>query len=109
MHFRAGSYSGYNAWREWLAKTIHGVTPQTIWDNPDQYIGKPFYELIEFSDCEGTIGPKISAKLAEDFRNYFADIDSLDETDDVDCYKTKYRDWQKAFELAANTGAVCFH
>ena len=48
--FRAGSYSGYNEWRAILCRMAHGVDPAELWDNPEKYKGKPFFELINFSD-----------------------------------------------------------
>ena len=106
-HFRAGSYSGYNAWREWLANVVHGLEPREHWNNSDKYKGTAFYELIHFSDCEGVIGPKTSAKLAKDFADYQSDIDAL--PDDDGWYKKAYREWRHAFETAAETGFVEFH
>lgn len=106
-HFRAGSYGGYNAWRQWLASIVHGVEPREIWNNPDKYKGQPFYELINFSDCEGVIGPKTSAKLAKDFADYQAQIDAM--PDDESWFKHAYKEWRHAFETAANTGFVEFH
>ena len=60
--FRAGSYSGYNRWRDVLRLVIHGLAHRLdLADDAD------FIELIQFSDCEGCIGPKTCAKLAKDF------------------------------------------
>jgi hypothetical protein len=69
FHFRAGSYSGYNTWRRALCQAIHGVSDTQFWKKAENFIGQPFYELINFSDCEGQIGPKISEKLYQDFTN----------------------------------------
>ncbi len=56
--FRAGSYSGHGAFRDALSETALGVDPPTVWGNPDAYKDEPFFELINFSDCEGSIGPE---------------------------------------------------
>jgi hypothetical protein len=69
-HFRAGSYSGYGRWREALSEMALGVSPETVWNNPETYEGKPFFEIIHFSDCEGTIGPELAVKLTADFDAY---------------------------------------
>lgn len=98
IHFRAGSYSGYNGWREWLAAQV-GTTPRAVWSDPKP---GPFVELINNSDCEGFIGPKTAAKLARDFQEHAGRIVG----DDYEVQR--YRDWQRAFELAANGGAVKF-
>lgn len=106
--FRAGSYSGYNAWRADLCRLVLGEEPETVWANPDRYTGKPFVELIHFADNEGFIGPKTSAKLAADFDAFHlpekANVESYE-----DWFRPKYADWSKAFHLAANTGVVKLH
>src|SRR6185369_8640605 len=53
--FRAGSYSGYNAWRRQLAKLAGWGSDDDCWNSGDK--PGPFKELICFSDCEGVIGP----------------------------------------------------
>lgn len=116
--FRAGSYGGYNGWRETLAKLvgypalpferIEGYKPSTVMSHQ---IGAcnadsgPFYELLYFSYCEGTIGPKTSAKLAKDFAEWDEKAKALD----APFFYEKYCDWRKAFEMAAQDGAVDFH
>jgi hypothetical protein len=104
MQFRAGSYSGYNRWREWLSETMLGVPPETVWAAPAEWADKPFFELIYFADNEGVIGPKTSAALAADFREH---ADRALATDD-DYFVELYGHWQKAFEMAADDGLVQF-
>jgi hypothetical protein len=71
--FRVGSYSGYNDWRGWLARVAGANSAKALWDKVgDPTFGfeakaVPFIELINFSDCEGTIGTAISRKVAADF------------------------------------------
>lgn len=113
--FRAGSYSGYGEWRNQLAELagypakrhIPGFKPAE-----DSYAAGawattqgPFWELIHFSDCEGTIGPVVSAKLAKDFADF---QDRADEHGD-DYFRKKYAEWRRAFETASDSGAVDFH
>lgn len=103
--FRAGSYSGYNIWREQLSKAILGVDPLVVWNNLDNFKGAPFVELINFSDCEGYIGPIVSTKLLADFKQHWTDFSAL-----ADTYSgAKYNDWLEGFELAADNGFVEFH
>jgi hypothetical protein len=114
--FRAGSYSGYSVWRDQLAEM---VGYPAITDGLDKYRREypyssgvhadpkpgPFVELINFSDCEGVIGPKTSAKLAADFKAFQEKADAHPD----DWFREKYADWRKAFEMAADNGAVSFH
>ncbi|MBS1722696.1 MAG: hypothetical protein JSS66_06755 [Armatimonadetes bacterium] len=110
--FRAGSYGGYNAWRRQLAAMV-GVTPEQIWEGEVQPEQVPFYELINFSDCEGVIGPKTSLKLAKDFIQYESKVEpfvhTLEDWYEREHFVARYADWKRAFETAAGEGAVCFH
>ena len=106
--FRAGSYSGYGWWRNELAK-LAGYAPHDsdgqISYCVDCWEGKsgPFSELINFSDCEGTIGSECSAKLARDF----AEFDAKAQAEGEEFYES-YQDWRRAFDMAADNGAVIF-
>lgn len=96
--FRAGSYNGYNRWREKLEEFADGRDL--------------FLELINFADNEGVIGPIVSAKLAIDFmENAEAAISfanaRIDESEH-EWWLEKYSDWRKAFEMASDNGAVDF-
>ena len=106
--FRAGSYSGYNWFRNHLAKFAHGKDAEDLWDGEQT---GPFVELINFADNEGVIGPIVSAKLAQDFAefepkapDYAASIGV-----DGDYWLSSFTCWKRAFELAADGGAVDFH
>lgn len=110
----AGSYGGYNRWREQLAELAGW--PKTSYEQygtqwPSWAASAwnaesgPFWELINFSDCEGTIGPKHCAKLAKDFAGHQAKADAHDD----ERFRKLYAEWRAAFELAADSGAVSFH
>jgi len=118
--FRAGSYGGYNGWRERLAELaeypmieyegVQGYAPSrrmrrdaAAWSGICE--GMPFLELVNFSDCEGVIGSQIAAKLANDF----AEFDDLAKSVDDPWFYELYCKWRKAFEMAADDGAVSFH
>lgn len=105
--FRAGSYSSYNEWRNWLSLTMLDVLARTVWENRAQYVGKPFYELIGFSDAEGIIGSVVAQKLAADFSEHQSKIERYKEGELW--HIARYADWRKAFELAADNGFVAFH
>ena len=114
-HFYSRSYGTYNRWRNDLAK-LAGY-PLTEYEG---YMGEsrkgyaagawdcdsgPFWELINFSDCEGDIGPSICAKLAIDFANY---QDKANATQDED-FITSYNNIRAAFDYASGNGIVSFH
>lgn len=117
--FRAGAYSGYNAWRDWLAKLggyaahpnaqeRHGTThahAATAWEASSG----PFWELLNFYDCDGEIGPLVSAKLARDFAEFDerAKAASGAEPGNGWFYRA-YCDWRRAFDWAAQDGCVEF-
>jgi hypothetical protein len=103
--FRAGSYGGYNQWRAQLAQLAGYPSDRYVWDHEQELLGKPFVELISFSDCEGVIGPAVSAKLAGDFAAFQAKADAHED----EWFRSKYADWRAAFEAAAKGGAVDFH
>jgi hypothetical protein len=104
--FRVGSYSGYNHWREELAKG--GGYPkyadsyaEGAWNH---YDNGPFWELINFSDCEGFIGPKTSLKLFKDFEKYEKEFEPHNEY-----FKKIYDNFKEAFKVASENGVVDFH
>jgi len=116
--FRAGSYSGYNRWREDLSMAIHGVMPSIIWKSPEKYEGKDFFEIINFSDCEGCMGPQVSEKLYSDFiknKEPFVKFmeDRYGKAEDSGFSESSYRitiydDFTLAFEIAKDSGVLIF-
>jgi len=108
--FRAGSYGGYNDFRERLSRYALGVPPQSVWSDPAAWRDRPFYELVNFADNEGTIGPAAAADLAADFATERDRVrPKLAHAASGDWYQAKYDAWQRAFALAAHHGIVVFH
>lgn len=110
-NFRAGSYSGYNEWRRELAKLV-GTTDREVWAESDNPVVRKtsFYELINFPDNEGFIGPKTSAKLFADFVEWTDKASKhLTGPSDREWFRDRFLDWQRAFELASKGGVVVFH
>ncbi len=103
--FRAGSYSGYNQWREQLCKAALGMTTNQLWNAPME---GPFVELINFPDNEGVIGPAMCAKLAKDFLENREKISKLVEAKPA-WFMEKYDCWARAFGMASVAGCVEFH
>lgn len=103
--FRAGSYSGYNAWREDLSNLALGVSARAVWRHPGEYVSQPFFELINFTDCDGIISQEVCADLAHDF------VSMRDEilTDGEEWFVNLYDTWAQAFEIASGRGFVVFH
>jgi hypothetical protein len=109
--FRAGSYSGYNQWRRVLSQTMLGVSPDQVWTNPDEWKDKPFFGLINHSDCDGAIGGPVAKSLYRDFvewRSKAAQYQGEPEREDRDWFLEVYDDFLKAFELAADDGILIF-
>jgi hypothetical protein len=115
--FKAGSYSGYNQWRDWLCNIIHGISARELWDRIEEFKGTAFFELIYFSDCEGAIGSIASKKLYKDFldNQEIVNIWAKHKTADpyavwiVDYNVELYTKWLLAFKMASDNGAVCFY
>lgn len=100
FHFRAGSYGGYNQWRNDLALTVGWKSAEDAW----AATSGPLWELINFSDCEGVIGPTTSKKLADEFANFQSQADAHPD----DRFRYLYSCWRKAFEMASDDGCVRF-
>ena len=98
--FRAGSYIGYNAWRNQLAKLAGFKDANDAWSQTSG----PFWELINFSDCEGTIAGDVTRKLLADFVSHQEKADAIG-----GYFAETYADFRRAFALAADGGAVDFH
>lgn len=111
--FRAGSYSGYNGWREQLAKMAgYPAVEVERYGRKDFHhdagafaaTSGPFWELINFSDCEGALGEAVCKKLLIDFNQFASEAEK-----DDSYFKDRYQDWYKAIRLGADGGCVCFH
>lgn len=100
MSFRAGGYSGYNQWRNQLAEVGGFSDAEDAWNHTEG----PFWELINFSDCEGVIGPKASEKLYQDFVNFQDKAKAYSDP----WFYSNYENFMAAFDLARNNGAVLF-
>lgn len=100
--FRAGSYSGYNQWRSELAQ-MAGVNESAL--GPSDTCA--FAELIYFSDCEGFIGPVVSAKLANDFAAFAQKAEDFSSNHPY--FLQTYNNFRYAFEMAKDGGMVHFH
>lgn len=111
--FAAGSYIGYNTFRGFLTQAIYGKDPEEIWtESSDVGWGDPFYEIIDFTDCNGVVGPETSAKLFQDFDEYEEQFKNYaQENCENKCEKIVrlYGRFRAAFKVASDTGVVIFH
>jgi hypothetical protein len=113
-HVFSRSYGGYNLWRETLAKlagypldyskTFGEPSHAAAAWNGKVRAGAPFWELVNFADNEGTIGPVVAAKLLRDF----ADFDEMAKAVIEDGFYDGYCDIRKGLEFAADGGALDF-
>ena len=108
------SYSGYSTWRDELAR-LAGYPVTTNVMGHSSYAagawrrsctGGPFYELINFSDCEGTIGPVVAKKLLRDFEEW-DDRAKHFETTLLRFYE-HYQRFLHGLEISADGGAIDF-
>jgi len=113
-HFRAGSYSGYNEFRNRLSKALLGVEASAVWEDPATFEGRPGYEMIDFSDCEGTISSSVADKLRQDlvenrdvFKAHLIEVFGED-NDQVEWSMETYDNFIYAFELASENGVVIY-
>lgn len=107
VRFSAGSYHGYNHWRATLSQTVNGLQPESVWHQADALAHLPFFELINFSDCEGTIGPEAAADLVQDFDDYSEIVrEAQGEEDPFARFVAQYDRWREAFLVASDGGMV---
>ena len=104
MELSCGAYSSYSNFRNTLSNIAHNIDSTEIWNNYEMFKGEAFYELINFSDCDGVIGPTSSTRLLSDFKRYKEDFFKI--SNEWDC--EYYEDWIKILEIASNDGMLVF-
>lgn len=110
-------YGGYNVIRSVICKAVNGIhnegcefrrddTPG-FWDLTEEQAAQlPFYELINFADNEGTIGPEACANIAADFTEHWATIEPAVAKLWEGRGLPFLRAFRACFDLAAGKGAV---
>jgi hypothetical protein len=110
--FRAGSYSGYNQFRDILCKAVHGISADDFWSSGRYWGSEAFGALIDFSDCEGTICYSVAAELYGDFKEYKNIFKKYVKAncgnEDSVYYIDKYNEWMGALKIASDKGLVIF-
>lgn len=104
--FRAGSYSGFGAFRRDLADFAGYPATEA---SEGKHADEPFYELVNFADNEGSIGPESAADLLADFRDHRDKFIAYHAADVYGYAVELYDDWTRACELAADGGIIRFH
>lgn len=105
IRFRAGSYGGYGMWRRDLAEFVGHDLEGDYWGTTDDLENLPFYELLNFADNEGCIGPEAAKDLLADFQTHGERYRATHD----DYFVAKYDDWTRACELASQDGLISFH
>lgn len=125
--FRAGSYSGYSWYRDQLAELAEY---EPVYELPeflkgsfrDDYLRNyikehphyasasisqngPFFEQINFSDCEGVLGTTVCQRLLMDYDKYAETVKKHENSHFIELYSS----WHEAFRKAANNGHIDFH
>lgn len=112
--FWAGSYHGYGAFRQALCQLAYNLHIRDFWANDLVKLGLstqdsiPFKSILNFSDCEGQIGPVASALLAQDFQDYMASAEAAWGGEQKN-YLSLYKQFADAFTVAARGGLVHFY
>lgn len=112
--FRVSTFGDYNLFRNMLAMVGMGAQDQEVWSNPREFRGRPFWEQVDFSDCEGNIGPETSAKLARDYEEqreaFKIFLENRVGGEEALYYLGIYESFALSFKLAAEGhGLVSFH
>lgn len=103
------AYSHYNRFRASLA-TFVGYEPEDAWDDPEGFSDRPFFELVDFSDCDGCIGPVASRALLEDFTAHRDAYRALYyDAGDGYSFASLYEEFIEGLRLAADNGILRFH
>lgn len=114
--WRAGSYSSYNVFRNTLAKVAGYIGRHDPEFNEINYCSDlwdgtipegPFYELINFSDCEGAINTECCIKLLNDFKIY-AEVALNYEGEYAESFKRVYLLFLNGLNIAADKGCLRF-
>lgn len=124
--FRAGSYSGYSNYRDMLRR-LSIVAMAENKELSEKYNDEgiiPFNLQLDFSDCEGFIGPFSSVTLRDQYRDFYdpiikgiikmakygvkPEIYKTIPKESLEYFAELYNEWKTAFEKSANVGVVYY-
>jgi hypothetical protein len=63
-------YSKYSTFRDIISHVVLKHDVKYVWNNVNNFIGKPFIEFLQTSDCEGAIDYTVAEKILHDFEKY---------------------------------------
>lgn len=104
-HLFCGGYGSYGHWRRELAKLAGYASIDAAWGRNSG----PFWELLNFSDCEGTLGTEVAKKLYSDFIAFDERAKKVGYDGVHHMFYTHYQAFKEAMRMAADGGAVKFH
>lgn len=95
--FSMGSYTAYGQFRTELAEKLAKIP------EGEYYEGRkgPFWQMINFSDCDGVLGTESCQRLMADFQEYASRKHLITDQD-------RYNKMQQAVTLGAQGGCVVF-
>ena len=102
FRFDVGSYSRYVRWLEQLARLVGIPSIDLFWCSPKP---TPFAELLDFADCNATMGTAACAKLAHDFGDWALKAARHGEP----YFRDQYVLWHRACDIAAQQGCISLH
>ena len=109
-----GSYSNYNTFRNILSESVLKVSAEQAWEKPSKYCKKPLWDIINFSDCDGSMDASTSSKVYKDlkksrslFKIYISNLNSIGEMD-KEYNINLYDELTRCFKLGANNGIIIF-
>lgn len=108
-----GGYLSYNHWREMLAELAGWPASRVSGEISEAHVhtgsawradGGLFWELLNFADNEGTLGPDVCKKLLGDFDRF--ETKAAEHPDEW--FRRCYEQFHKAVRAAADGGAIKF-
>lgn len=96
MHEDIGGYGYYSGWRDWMSRSFVGVPAAEV---DGRHAGMPFYELVDFTDSSGFLGPDAVEELSWNFDGWEHELDQhlakVESPDFRASYEETYRQFQR--------------
>lgn len=101
----SSAYSSYNRIRDILCRKILGISAEELWADKAKRDEPGFAEMVNFTDCDGFIGPEPCARISAALATLPEDWIAAQEEWDATCIR-RLRD---GFAVAANGGCAEYH